>query len=171
MNNFLTMKKITLFLLLFYTFSNIVISQNKNQQKSTEMSQQKVNKTDAEWKKKLGDEKYRVLRQKGTEYPHTGKYNLHFENGVYNCNGCNTPLFNSDQKFETDCGWPSFDEAIEGSIKYVEDYSHNMIRTEIVCVKCDGHLGHVFKDGPTETGLRYCVNSVSIDFKKDTNKK
>ena len=97
--------------------------------------------------------------------------NLHFENGVYNCNGCKTPLFNSDQKFETNCGWPSFDEAIEGTIKYVEDYSHNMIRTEIVCVKCDGHLGHVFNDGPTETGLRYCVNSVSIDFKKDPNKK
>ena len=94
-----------------------------------------------------------------------------FENGVYNCNGCKTPLFNSDQKFETNCGWPSFDEAIEGTIKYVEDYSHNMIRTEIVCVKCDGHLGHVFNDGPTETGLRYCVNSVSIDFKKDPNKK
>ena len=131
----------------------------------------KVNKTEKEWKDILSDEEYRVLRQKGTEYPHTGKYNLHFENGVYNCNGCKTPLFNSDQKFETNCGWPSFDEAIEGTIKYVEDYSHNMIRTEIVCVKCDGHLGHVFNDGPTETGLRYCVNSVSIDFKKDPNKK
>ena len=165
------MKKITLFILLCFTFSNVVISQNSNHQNKYEMSKQKVNKTEKEWKNILSDEEYRVLRQKGTEYPHTGKYNLHFENGVYNCNGCKTPLFNSDQKFETNCGWPSFDEAIEGTIKYVEDYSHNMIRTEIVCVKCDGHLGHVFNDGPTETGLRYCVNSVSIDFKKDPNKK
>ncbi len=144
------MKKITLFILLCFTFSNVVISQNKNHQNKYEMSKQKVNKTEKEWKDILSDEEYRVLRQKGTEYPHTGKYNLHFE---------------------TNCGWPSFDEAIEGTIKYVEDYSHNMIRTEIVCVKCDGHLGHVFNDGPTETGLRYCVNSVSIDFKKDPNKK
>ena len=115
--------------------------------------------------------KYRLTRSKFVPNERKVKYNLHFENGVYNCNGCKTPLFNSDQKFETNCGWPSFDEAIEGTIKYVEDYSHNMIRTEIVCVKCDGHLGHVFNDGPTETGLRYCVNSVSIDFKKDPNKK
>ena len=77
-----------------------------------------------------------------------------------------TPLFESNQKFKSNCGWPSFDEAIKGSIKYVEDYSHNMIRTEIICAKCDGHLGHVFNDGPTQTGLRYCVNSVSIDFKR-----
>ena len=171
MVNFLFMKKIILFILLSFIFSNIVISQNINHQKNNTMSKNKINKTDEEWKDILSDEEYRVLRQKGTEYPHTGKYNLHFENGVYNCNGCKTPLFNSDQKFETDCGWPSFDEAIEGTIKYVEDYSHNMIRTEIVCVKCDGHLGHVFNDGPTETGLRYCVNSVSIDFNKDPNKK
>ena len=140
------MKKITLFILLCFNFSNVVISQNMNHQNKYEMSKQKVNKTEKEWKNILSDEEYRVLRQKGTEYPHTGKYNLHFENGVYNCNGCKTPLFNSDQKFETNCGWPSFDEAIEGTIKYVEDYSHNMIRTEIVCVKCDGHLGHVFND-------------------------
>ena len=146
------MKKITLLILLSLTFSSIVISQNKNHQNNHEMSKQKVNKTEKEWKDILSDEEYRVLRQKGTEYPHTGKYNLHFENGVYNCNGCKTPLFSSDQKFETDCGWPSFDEAIEGTIKYVDDYSHNMIRKEIVCVKCDGHLGHVFNDGPTETG-------------------
>jgi peptide-methionine (R)-S-oxide reductase len=120
------MKKITLFILLCFTFSNVVISQNKNHQNKYEMSKQKVNKTEKEWKDILSDEEYRVLRQKGTEYPHTGKYNLHFENGVYNCNGCKTSLFKSDQKFETNCGWPSFDEAIEGTIKYVEDYSHNM---------------------------------------------
>ena len=99
-------------MLLSLTFSSIVISQNKNHQNNHEMSKQKVNKTEKEWKDILSDEEYRVLRQKGTEYPHTGKYNLHFENGVYNCNGCKTPLFSSDQKFETDCGWPSFDDAI-----------------------------------------------------------
>tara|TARA_B100001248_G_scaffold260597_1_gene249273 strand:- start:1240 stop:1740 length:501 start_codon:yes stop_codon:yes gene_type:complete len=165
------MKKIILFLILVTNCGNTIFSQNKIYLKDTEMGKQKVNKTDEEWKNILSDEEYRVLRQKGTEYPHTGKYNLHFENGVYNCNGCKTPLFNSDQKFETNCGWPSFDEAIDGTIKYVDDYSHNMIRTEIVCVNCGGHLGHVFNDGPTETGLRYCVNSVSIDFNKDPNKK
>ncbi|MBC8300854.1 MAG: peptide-methionine (R)-S-oxide reductase MsrB [Pelagibacterales bacterium] len=123
-------------------------------------------KTTEEWKKILNDEEYRVLIEKGTEYPHTGKYNMHFENGVYNCNGCNTPLFNSDQKFKSDCGWPSFDESIEGAIKYVDDYSLSRYRVEIICANCKGHLGHIFDDGPTETGKRYCVNSVSIDFKK-----
>ena len=80
-------------------------------------------------------------------------------------------MFNSDQKFESDCGWPSFDNAIDGAIKYVDDFSHNMIRTEIICTKCDGHLGHVFDDGPTETGKRYCVNSISINFEKKNNQK
>ena len=163
------MKKITILTLLLFTSVNVIVSQNKNYQKEIDMTN-KVEKTDEEWRNVLNDEEFRVLREKGTEYPHTGKYNLHFENGVYNCNGCKTPLFESNQKFESDCGWPSFDDAIDGSIKYVKDYTHNMVRTEILCVKCDGHLGHVFNDGPTETGLRYCVNSVSIDFNKNSNK-
>tara|TARA_B100000900_G_C20598586_1_gene724492 strand:+ start:959 stop:1453 length:495 start_codon:yes stop_codon:yes gene_type:complete len=163
------MKKITILTLLLFTSVNVIVSQNKNYQKEKDMTN-KVEKTDEEWRNVLNDEEFRVLREKGTEYPHTGKYNLHFENGVYNCNGCKTPLFESNQKFESDCGWPSFDDAIDGSIKYVKDYTHNMVRTEILCVKCDGHLGHVFNDGPTETGLRYCVNSVSIDFNKNSNK-
>jgi len=163
------MKKITILTLLLFTSVNVIVSQNKNYQKEKDMTN-KVEKTDEEWRNVLNDEEFRVLREKGTEYPHTGKYNLHFENGVYNCNGCKTPLFESNQKFESDCGWPSFDDAIDGSIKYVKDYTHNMERTEILCVKCDGHLGHVFNDGPTETGLRYCVNSVSIDFNKNSNK-
>ena len=163
------MKKITILTLLLFTSVNVIFSQNKNYQKEKDMTN-KVEKTDEEWRNVLNDEEFRVLREKGTEYPHTGKYNLHFENGVYNCNGCKTPLFESNQKFESDCGWPSFDDAIDGSIKYVKDYTHNMVRTEILCVKCDGHLGHVFNDGPTETGLRYCVNSVSIDFNKNSNK-
>ena len=158
------MKKITLLLVLIFTTTNFVYSQYINDNKNINMSKKKIIKSDGEWRNILENEEYRVLRQKGTEYPHTGKYNLHFENGVYNCNGCKSPLFNSDQKFESDCGWPSFDDAIDGTIKYVDDFSHNMIRTEIICVKCDGHLGHVFDDGPTETGKRYCVNSVSIDL-------
>ena len=128
------------------------------------MKDYNVNKTEAEWREQLGDEQYRVLRKKGTEMPHTGKYNLHFENGTYKCAGCNDPLFESSSKFEASCGWPSFDEAIKGKVENILDKSHGMIRTEIVCANCGGHLGHVFNDGPTETGTRYCVNSASVAF-------
>ena len=123
-------------------------------------------KTEKEWEEELGAERYRILRQKGTEYPHTGKYNLHFENGVYCCGGCGTPLFESDSKFDGHCGWPSFDKSIPGKVEYLDDNSHGMKRTEIVCANCGGHLGHVFEDGPTKTGQRYCVNSLSVDFKE-----
>lgn len=128
---------------------------------------QKVVKTDEEWQKELSPNQYYVLRQKGTERPGTGEYNLHFEDGIYHCAGCNSPLFKSDSKFESHCGWPSFDAAISDStIIEIEDRSHGMIRTEIVCAKCNGHLGHVFNDGPTETGIRYCVNSASLGFEE-----
>lgn len=120
--------------------------------------------SESEWRERLSEEEYRILRQKGTEAPHTGKYNLHFENGEYNCAACGIKLFESDQKFESNCGWPSFDDAIEGRIEYVQDRSFGMIRTEILCSNCGSHLGHVFDDGPTETGQRYCVNSASIAF-------
>lgn len=125
-------------------------------------------KTEEQWKKDLTEEEYRVLRQKGTERPFTGKYNIHSENGTYKCMACETPLFESSSKFDSGCGWPSFDESIEGSIEYVRDTSHGMIRTEILCANCGSHLGHIFNDGPTETGQRYCVNSVSIDFDQST---
>ena len=128
------------------------------------MSDFKINKSDAKWREELNEEQYRILRKKGTERPHTGKYNLHFEDGTYKCAGCNEPLFESSSKFESGCGWPSFDDAIKGKVTNVLDKSHGMIRTEIVCSNCGGHLGHVFNDGPTETGTRYCVNSVSVDF-------
>ncbi|WP_338357667.1 peptide-methionine (R)-S-oxide reductase MsrB [Yeosuana marina] len=131
------------------------------------MSKYKIEKTEDEWKEQLTEEQYKVLRHKGTERPHTGKYNLHFENGTYVCAGCHQPLFKSDSKFDAHCGWPSFDEAIKGTVEYILDKSHGMMRTEIVCSNCGGHLGHVFNDGPTETGTRYCVNSLSIDFKND----
>ncbi|MBU3822348.1 peptide-methionine (R)-S-oxide reductase MsrB [Flavobacteriaceae bacterium XHP0103] len=131
------------------------------------MSKYNLNKTEEEWRNELSEEQFRILRQKGTERPHTGKYNLHFEKGNYFCAGCHQKLFESDSKFDAHCGWPSFDKAIKGTVDYVLDKSHGMIRTEIVCSNCGGHLGHVFNDGPTETGTRYCVNSVSIDFEKN----
>ena len=124
-----------------------------------------VEKTEAQWKKELGEEKYKILRQKGTEFPHSGEYNLHFENGTYVCAACQEPLFKSDSKFNAHCGWPSFDESIPGKVEYIKDHTHGMVRTEILCANCGGHLGHVFDDGPTKTGIRYCVNSLSIDFK------
>ena len=124
----------------------------------------KVIKTEDQWRSLLDEETYRVTRQKGTEYPGTGKYLLHLESGSYNCTCCGAHLFNSDQKFDSGCGWPSFDSCTVDSIDYIKDSSHGMIRIEIVCANCDAHLGHVFDDGPTETGKRYCVNSVSLSF-------
>jgi peptide-methionine (R)-S-oxide reductase len=128
------------------------------------MKDYNIKKTDKEWREQLSNEQFRVLRQQGTEMPHTGKYNLHFEDGTYKCAGCNESLFESSSKFESSCGWPSFDDAISGKVENILDKSHGMIRTEIVCANCGGHLGHVFNDGPTKTGTRYCVNSASVDF-------
>lgn len=130
-----------------------------------------VSKPEDEWRQQLSEDQYRVLREKGTEAPHTGKYNLHFENGEYRCAACNAKLFESNNKFESNCGWPSFDEAIEGTIEYVQDRSFGMIRTEVLCANCGGHLGHVFDDGPTENGQRYCINSASIEFKPKKTEK
>lgn len=125
--------------------------------------------SELEWKKRLSAEEYFVIRQKGTERPYTGKYNMHFEEGTYTCRACDAPLFTSDSKFNSHCGWPSFDQGISsGAIVEKLDKSHGMIRTEILCANCGGHLGHVFNDGPTETGLRYCVNSLSIDFSPES---
>jgi len=118
-----------------------------------------------EWKEKLTEEQYRVLRLKGTERPFTGKYWNNKKKGIYYCAGCGTPLFDSSSKFESGCGWPSFSNPIKDSkIKEETDINFNMRRTEVLCEKCGGHLGHVFKDGPKPMGLRYCINSISLDF-------
>lgn len=130
------------------------------------MSKYPIVKTDEEWLRHLGPERFRILRRKGTEMAGTGKYNLHFDHGTYVCGGCGEPLFASDSKFKSSCGWPSFDDALPGKIEYLKDTSFGMLRTEILCASCGGHLGHVFDDGPTQTGLRYCVNSASVDFKE-----
>lgn len=134
----------------------------------TKNSMNSIEKTAEEWKKILSPEEYYVLREKGTERPFTGKFLLHQEKGFYTCRGCGNKLFKSDSKFESHCGWPSFDKEItKGTIIETQDVSHGMVRTEITCGKCGGHLGHVFNDGPTETGLRYCVNSLSLSFEKE----
>ena len=125
-----------------------------------------VTKTEAEWKKILTEKEYSVLREKGTERPFSGEYEMFYEAGVYHCKSCGQQLFKSDSKFDSGCGWPSFDKPIEdGKILEVKDFSHQMVRTEIVCANCGSHLGHVFNDGPTDTGLRYCINSISLKFK------
>ena len=118
------------------------------------------------WEKKLTKEQYQVLREKGTERPFTGKlWNKHGD-GVYKCAGCGAPLFSSDTKFESGTGWPSFYDVMNNeNIELKEDRSMGMIRTEVLCKNCGGHLGHMFKDGPKPTGCRYCINSVSLDFK------
>ena len=143
-------------------------SQDMEKQKSSKDDGNVIKRTDEEWKAMLTDEQYHILREKGTDRPFTGKYNLHKEKGVYSCAGCGVELFTSEMKFDSNCGWPSFDTEIAGGkVKKVEDRSHGMVRTEILCARCGSHLGHLFDDGPTLTGLRYCVNSTSIDFKKD----
>ena len=132
-----------------------------------EMMEEKVIRTEEEWKEILTPEQYYVLRQKGTERAFTGEYDKHFEKGVYKCAACDNVLFESDTKYDSGCGWPSFFTPLaKDRVIYEEDRSYGMLRTEVMCAKCGGHLGHVFDDGPDPTGQRYCMNSVSLKFEK-----
>lgn len=127
----------------------------------------KPNFSEDEWKQILSPLAFDVLRNKATEAPFTGRYTQHFESGVYKCAACNKALFHSNSKFDSACGWPAFDEALPLNIEEHKDDSYGMHRTEIICSNCKSHIGHVFKDGPTETGLRYCVNSIALRFVYD----
>ncbi|MFO7524862.1 MAG: peptide-methionine (R)-S-oxide reductase MsrB [Ignavibacteriaceae bacterium] len=140
--------------------------QDSSKNKGTSM-EEKIIKTEEEWKKELTPEQFHVLREKGTERPFTGEYDKHFEKGVYKCAACGNVLFESDTKFDSGCGWPSFFTPLaKNRVVYKEDRSYGMVRTEVMCAKCGGHLGHVFDDGPEPTGQRYCMNSVSLKFEK-----
>ncbi len=129
---------------------------------------QKIDKTDAEWRSELTPEQYAVLRRQATEAPFTGKYALTKDKGMFKCAGCGAELFSSDTKFDSGSGWPSFTEpAVAEAVELREDTSHGMTRTEVVCSRCGGHLGHVFDDGPVDKGgLRYCINSLALDLDK-----
>lgn len=157
------------------TVLNLTISctnAQNNQKNTTKMTNdsnsQQLVKTEEEWKKQLTPEQYDVLRNKATDRPFTGQYTNTKDKGIYCCAGCGTELFTDTQKFDSHCGWPSFDEELgKGEkIKKITDYSHGMVRVEIVCAKCGGHLGHLFDDGPSLNKKRYCVNSSSLNLIK-----
>ena len=128
----------------------------------------KIQLTDEEWRARLGPEKYQILRQAGTERAFTGAYEKNKATGVYMCGGCGAPLFASEAKYNSGSGWPSYTAPLaDGAVKEIRDASHGMVRTEVRCARCEGHLGHVFPDGPGPQGLRYCINSASLDFKPE----
>jgi peptide-methionine (R)-S-oxide reductase len=163
-----------------FTGMNCSFSQTGSEKKRTPMQDEskkpavysrndtaKLALPDAEWKKMLTPEMYYIARQKGTERPWTSKFEKFDEVGTYYCAACGNPLFLSDTKFDSGCGWPSFYQPVKKeNIIYIEDRSHGMVRTEVQCGRCQAHLGHVFDDGPPPTGLRYCINGVILDFEK-----
>lgn len=161
------MKTFVLFFILQLNITT-VYAQNSNDLTPKIMSDEFKNKSNVQWKKELSPEQYRVLREKGTERAFTGAYWDNHENGKYYCAGCHQLLFSSETKYESGTGWPSFYKPVrEDAVAVHRDTSLGMVREEVVCSRCGGHLGHVFPDGPRPTGLRYCMNSVSMKFEKE----
>lgn len=168
------MKYLSSIFILLLTFSACSQTEADKSQETAvnqpENSSYSVHKTDEEWKADLSDLEYNVIREKGTERAFTGDLLDNKAEGTYTCRACGHPLFQSDTKFKSGTGWPSFYQGIEGHIEEDVDRTYGMTRTEILCNNCGGHLGHVFEDGPAPTGLRYCVNSASLDFEESPTK-
>lgn len=149
------------------------LSNNTNQPKPSvgTMDTFEINKSDEDWRKQLSPVQFNILREKGTERPYTGEYDKFYEEGTYYCAACGTELFMSKTKFNSGCGWPAFYEpSVNKNIVEKRDVSYGMVRIEVMCAKCGGHLGHVFNDGPKPTGLRYCINSGSLRFEEGKKK-
>ena len=153
---------------LFLIIGFVAMSCNAQKTEHRKMENSEYNLSEDEWREKLSPEEYRVLRENGTERAFVNEYYQHKDDGTYVCAGCQNPLFSSDTKYDSGSGWPAFYDAIDKSkVREIRDTSHGMIRVEVRCGRCDGHLGHVFEDGPRDkTGLRYCINSVSLDFER-----